>query len=98
MAEISFSSLSFGNMGLMGRRTLEICAKNPSGVPFNTAAMIVLLGSALRRQVYPAAQVERLTGDGRWNGAAQGSDGGHGYLLRRVLVGAGVASGHHVGF
>ncbi len=85
----------------MGRRTHEICTKNPPGVPFNIAAMIVLLGSALRRQVYPAwdaVQVERLTGDGRWNGAAQGGDGGHCYLLRRVLVGAGVASGHHVGF
>ncbi len=85
-------------MCLVGRRTREICANNPSGVPFNIAAVIVLLGSALRRQVYPAAQVERLTGNGRWNGAAQGGDGGHGYLLRRVLVGAGVASRHHVGF
>ncbi len=37
----------------MGRRTRETCAKNPSGVPFNIVAVIVLLGSALRRQVYP---------------------------------------------
>jgi len=38
-----------------------------------------------------------LTGDGGGDGAAQGGDGGHGDLLGAVLLGAGVAGGHHVG-
>lgn len=39
-----------------------------------------------------------LTWHSGGHGAAQGGDSCHGDLLRAVLFGAGVSSGHHVGF
>lgn len=39
-----------------------------------------------------------LTGDCGWHGAPQGGDCCNGNLIMCVLLGAGMAGGHHVGF